>query len=486
MSMFSTRYLQSLVFNIFNSFISFITSIVVIRYLTPQEYGNYQFLFSIFVAIFTFSNLNTQNSYFTFISQKKESLKFYKDYLTWEFLQLFLVLLVCVGIYFSGFFDLFFGQDILLVVLALVAIFGTKNIRELVTNTFESRRMTLFYLKSTFIINLINLLFVGIFAFRDSLTIEIIFIFIILEFFIYLFISIIVFIKRKEEFIDVDKSYDFKLTLNRYYDYIKTLFFSSLVSFLYLFLERWLLQKYGGSEQQAYLAMSIQFSTIILVLTTSILKVFWKEVAEHISDKNYEVLEKIFTMATNNIFIITSLISIFFIINAKEIILLIYGEKYLPGVIVFMLISFYTIHQILGQLYGTFMLASEETKSYSYVSIFFSILSIPLMFIAVSPKEIYGLELGALGIAIVMVFIQFLSVNTFGYVIKRKFGFKSIFLFQFKYLIIFGIINALIYTLLKILDINIFITLLIQLFVLALIVFKLYFIKIKRAFFEKN
>lgn len=83
------------------------------------------------------------------------------------------------------------------------------------------------------------------------------------------------------------------------------------------------------------------------------------------------------------------------------------------------------------------MLASEETKSYSYVSIFFSILSIPLMFIAVSPKEIYGLELG-------MVFVQFLSVNTLGYVIKRKFGFKSIFLFQFKYLII------LIYTLLKI------------------------------------
>ncbi|MCT7626114.1 lipopolysaccharide biosynthesis protein [Aliarcobacter butzleri] len=483
---FKKRYIYTLFFNILNSFISFITSIVIIRYLTPIEYGNYQFLFSIFVAVLTFANLNTQNGYFTFISQKKESFSFYRDYVIWEFIQIFIVLIIVLGIYFTNIVDLFLNQDITLVILALFAVYGTKNIRELITNTFESKRMTTFYLKSTFIINVLNLFLIVIFAINDMLNISIIFTFIILEFFLYLLIAIIVFLKRKDEFIEKNnKIYDFKLNFNRYFKYAKPLFFISLVAATYLFLERWLLQKYGGAEEQAYLALAIQFSTIILILTTSILKIFWKEVAEHIADKNLEVLENIFKNATENIFIITSLISIFFIVNAKEIVLLIYGEKYLPGVIVFMLISFYTIHQTLGQLYGTFMLASEETKSYSYVSIFFSILSIPLMFIAVSPKEIYGLELGALGIAIVMVFIQLLSVNTMGYVIKRKFGFKSIFLFQFKYLIMFGIINVLIYTLLKILDINIFITLLIQLFVLALIVFKFYFIKIKGVFFEK-
>lgn len=454
--------------------------------MTPAEYGNYQFLFSIFVAILTFANLNTQNGYFTFISQKKESFLFYRDYIIWEFIQIFIVLIIVLGIYFTNIVDLFLNQDITLIILALFAVYGTKNIRELITNTFESKRMTTFYLKSTFIINVLNLFLIVIFAINDMLNVSIIFTFIILEFFLYLLIAIIVFFKRKDEFIENGKAYDFKLNFNRYFKYAKPLFFISLVAATYLFLERWLLQKYGGAEQQAYLALAIQFSTIILILTTSILKIFWKEVAEHIADKNFEVLENIFKNAIENIFIITSLISIFFIVNAKEIILFIYGEKYLPGVIVFMLISFYTIHQTLGQLYGTFMLASEETKSYSYVSIFFSIIAIPLMFISVAPKDIYGFDLGAMGIGIVMVIVQLLSVNTLGYVIKRKFGFKSIFLFQFKYLIIFGILNALIYTLLKILDINIFITLLIQLFVLALIVFKLYFIKIKRVFFEKN
>jgi len=465
-------------FNILNSFISFITSIIVIRYLTPTEYGNYQFLFSIFVTILTFANLNTQNGYFTFISQKKEHFLFYKDYIIWELIQLSIVLSIVLLIYFTGIVDLFLNQDIVLVILALLAVYGTKNIRELITNTFESKRMTTYYLKSIFIINVLNLGFIALFAINDILNISIIFTFIILEFVIYLVIAITIFWKRKNEFIEKNKTYDFKSNLNRYFNYVKPLFFSSLVVAVYLFLERWLLQKYGGAEEQAYLALAIQFSTIILILTTSILKIFSKEVAEHIADKNLQVLEKIFVSATENIFIITSLISIFFIVNAKEIIVLIYGEKYISGIVVFMLISFYTIHQTLGQLYGTFMLASEETKSYSYISIVFSMMAIPLMFIAVFPKDMYGLELGATGIAIVMVFVQLLSVNTIGYVIKKKFGFQSMFLFQLKYLFLYGLILVVMKFLVQNIFANIPLTLISQISILSIILLLRYYRKL--------
>lgn len=109
---FKKRYIYTLFFNILNSFISFITSIVIIRYLTPIEYGNYQF--SIFVAVLTFANLNTQNGYFTFISQKKESFSFYRDYVIWEFIQIFIVLIIVLGIYFTNIVDLFLNQDITL------------------------------------------------------------------------------------------------------------------------------------------------------------------------------------------------------------------------------------------------------------------------------------------------------------------------------------------------------------------------------------
>lgn len=477
---FSDRYIKTLLFNILNSFISFITSIIVIRYLTPTEYGNFQFLFSIFVTILTFANLNTQNGYFTFISQKKEPFLFYRDYIIWEFIQLSVVLSIVLLIYFTGIVDLFLNQDIVLVVLALLAVYGTKNIRELITNTFESKRMTTFYLKSIFVINVLNLVLIALFAINDMLNIAIIFTFIILEFGIYLLIAIIVFWKRKSEFIEETKIYNFRLNINRYFNYVKPLFFSSLVVSVYLFLERWLLQKYGGAEEQAYLALAIQFSTIILILTTSILKIFWKEVAEHMADRNLQVLEKIFVSATENIFIITSLISIFFMINAKEIIVFIYGEKYISGVIVFMLISFYTIHQTLGQLYGTFMLASEETKSYSYISIVFSMMAIPLMFIAVAPKDMYGLELGATGVAIVMVFVQLLSVNTIGYIIKRTFGFQSMFLFQLKYLIIF---SAFVYFISFITDVitnNVLLNLLIQVVFISISLSVIFLDKLKK------
>lgn len=461
------------------------TSIVIIRYLTPSEYGDYQFLMSIFVAIFTFSNLNTQNGYFTFLSQKKESILFYWHYLIWEILQLLLVLVVSSFLLLSHLVNPFLGLDLGVVILALIAVFFTKNIREMITNTFESRRMTTYYLKFTFLINLIHFLIILFCSLNKLLNIKIIFLLIILEFATYLAISILVFWKRRNSFV-CKVNYLMRENLRRYYHYSKPLFYSSLMGFIYLFLERWFLQKYGGPIQQAYLAFSIQFSTIILILTTSVLKVFWKEVAEHISNKNMQNLEKLFMKATKNIYIITSLISLFFIFNAKNIIIVVYGEKYLPGIYVFMLISFYTIHQTLGQLYGTFLLASEETRYYSCVSVLFTALAIPLMFFMVAGKSQYGLNLGAIGIATVMVSIQLFSVSSLGYLIKKKFGFKSMFLFQFKYLVIFALLIFISSLCIKFFVGNIFIQLILESLFLLLILSYIYFRNIKEVFVAKS
>jgi len=481
----SKRYFLTLLFNVLNSFMSFITSILIIRYLTPVEYGNYQFLFSIFVTIFTFSNLNTQNGYFTFLSKKKESIYFYRDYLVWEFLQLFIVIGITIVLYFTKVFNLFLGLDIFLVLLALVAVFFTKNIRELITNTFESQRMTSFYLKAIFIINLVNFLLILFFVLNDILSISIIFLLISIEFFIYLLVAIYMFMKEKKQFLEQTSSYRFKLNIKRYYLYVKPLFFSSLVAAVYLFLERWLLQKYGGAQEQAYLALAIQFSTIILILTTSIVKVFWKEVAQYIASKDLTNLENIFINATKNIFIFTSFISVFFILNAKDILLIIYGEKYLAGAYVFMLISFYTIHQTLGQLYGTFMLASENTKEYSYISVVSMLLALPLLFVAVMNQNDFGFGLGAVGVASIMVFVQLFSVNIMGYIIKKKFGFESLFLFQIKYLLVAFIVLGIFHTLVNELISGVYIQVLVQSLLLTLTLIIVFFEKIRGYIIEK-
>jgi O-antigen/teichoic acid export membrane protein len=52
------------------------------------------------------------------------------------------------------------------------------------------------------------------------------------------------------------------------------------LSFAYIFLDRWLLQDFGGNLEQAFYGVGAQFSAVSLIATSAMLRVFWKEMAE--------------------------------------------------------------------------------------------------------------------------------------------------------------------------------------------------------------
>ena len=74
---------------------------------------------------------------------------------------------------------------------------------------------------------------------------------------------------------------------------------------------------------------------------------------------------------------------------------------------------FYPMHQSIGQINGTLFMAIEKTKEYVLISNIFLILSIPITYFMVAPSSaiIPGLGMGATGIAIKMVALQFININ---------------------------------------------------------------------------
>ena len=62
------------------------------------------------------------------------------------------------------------------------------------------------------------------------------------------------------------------------------------MAFIYIFTDRWLLQYYSGSVEQAYYSVAAQFAAIALIFTTSILRIFWKEISEAQEKGNNEVV----------------------------------------------------------------------------------------------------------------------------------------------------------------------------------------------------
>ena len=89
---YSSRISYTLIGNLFRAVISFVTSMFIARELAPENYGRYIFLIGTFIALKQILDFSSSSAFFTFISQRKRSLKFIKIYWAYVALQLLLPL----------------------------------------------------------------------------------------------------------------------------------------------------------------------------------------------------------------------------------------------------------------------------------------------------------------------------------------------------------------------------------------------------------
>jgi len=194
-----------------------------------------------------------------------------------------------------------------------------------------------------------------------------------------------------------------------------------------------MLQKYGGSLQQAYYSIGIQFGSIIILATTSILNIFWKEIAEAQFAKDYETVIKLYSTFTKVLFFMGSAIAGYFIPWSKETLTLLFGEKYLTGSLTFGLMMIAPIYQSLGQISNTMLMASNYVKVTVYVNYVFIGFSIILTYLLLAPRTLTvpGLGLGSLGLAIKIILMQIIQVNALMLIISKLWNFPFKWSFQF-------------------------------------------------------
>jgi hypothetical protein len=87
----------------------------------------------------------------------------------------------------------------------------------------------------------------------------------------------------------------------------------------------------------------------------------------------------------------------------------------------------------MGQIGGTMLLASGQTRNYMLVSVATMLVSIPLTYYILAPTTgmlLPGLDMGAIGMACLMVVLGIVSVNIQAWVIARSGGWKLDWVFQ--------------------------------------------------------
>jgi len=225
----------------------------------------------------------------------------------------------------------------------------------------------------------------------------------------------------KTDTLTTEEGEDLRSVFKEFKNYCSPLVIYTGVGFLYSFADYWLLQKFGGAVQQGYYAIGARFAALSLIATTSILQVFWKEIAEANSLGKMERVRLLYYQVSRSLYFIAAVISCVMIPFSQEILALFLGPSYQAAWLPLSLMFLYPIHQSMGQITGTMLMSMGRTKAQSYIGIFFMVISIPTAYILLATKSatIPGFQLGAMGLAMKMVMCQILGVNLSAFFVAR-------------------------------------------------------------------
>jgi O-antigen/teichoic acid export membrane protein len=399
--------------------LSFISGIIIARTLGPSNYGNFNFLLGSFTALASLVDMASSSAFYTFISQKKRGLSFFFYYTVWISIQFSILLLIVLFLPVPLKEKIWLGHTRSLILFALFTSFSMNQIWNFWGQIGESIRDTIGVQVRNLVMAAAYLSSILVLGYLGLVNLKTLF---LLNISLYLLFSALYGLKlfrTSPPFID--KKEDLKHVFKEFKGYCSPLILYSWVGFLYAFADYWLLQKFGGAAQQGYYAIGARFASISLIATSSMLQVFWKEISEAHDLGNMDRVRMLYNKVSRGLYFVGAFLSGLLIPFSKDILVLLLGPAYQDAWIALSLMFLYPVHQSMGQITGTMFLATEKTKAQSYIGLFFMAISIPVAYFVLAPKNLVipGLNLGASGLALKMVFCQIVGVNLSAFFISK-------------------------------------------------------------------
>lgn len=424
----STRFIVSLIANVLRSGLSFLTALLLARWLGPVDYGRMMFLLVSFLALRQLLDMASSSAFFTFLSQRPRSRRFVSFYWRWlgiQFLATILVIwLLLPSEWVAGIWK---GEGRTLVLLAFVAAFMQNVVWNNASQMAEAQRETVKVQRLNTLVVILHLgVVVGLWLI-GKLAVPILFAAIALEWVLAgLYASRLYRGHAELEESGKETNDSASSVLGKYWHYCLPFIPYSVMAFAHDFGSRWMLQNWGGSTQQAYFAIAAQFAAMALIATTSILRIFWKEIAEAHHRKDYARMEQLYHRVSRGLYFFGAIIAGGLLPWAGEIIQLTLGAAYIGGTFTMMLMFLYPIHQSMGQIGSTMLYSTSHTRIQVVLGSVFMGLSLAVAYFMMAPKSAFvpGLGLASRGLAYQMVIMQIMQVNVMAWFIARIFKWK--------------------------------------------------------------
>ena len=415
------RFFFTVASNLLRSLLSFTTGMLLARWLGPTSYGSMAFLLGTFLGIRQLLEMGSSTAFFTFMSQRPRSKRFVWAFFRWLGVQ-FLIPLCVTGLLLPSQWvaSIWHGHPRGLVLLAFVGAFLQDTVWPVMQQAAESQRQTLKVQALGAGVMAMHLSAVVLLWLSGWLSVYAVFIVMACE---YLLAAFLAYRTCVAPFLSANDAgaHPSESALRQYFRYCLPLVPYSWVGFAYVFADRWLLQRFGGSVQQAFYSIGAQFSAIALIATSSILQIFWKEIAEAHHRGDHARTGILYRKVSRLLFFVGAVIGGFLIPWAASLLRLFLGDAYAQGAATLAIMFVYPMHQSMGQIGSTMLYATERVATQVKLGIAAMIVSIGATYFMLAPAEapLPGLGLASVGLAVKMVVIQMVQVNILAYAIAR-------------------------------------------------------------------
>ena len=407
-----TRVFVSIISNILTMALRFFGNIFIARGLGPFHYGQLNFSLSSTLGLMQLFDFGTTQAFFTFISHKERPAGIYYWNFIWLLIQFLFISGLILLVINIGYMDSFWlGIPGAVIIMALIASFLRDRVWTTINNIAEAGRKTVAIQYRNIGIACAHLLLLIVLYVTGMLNIISVLLLIQVEIILGIVSSFNV-VKG-----EIKSQTAWRAPFNTIFCQLKVyctpLLIYSIVGGGVEFLDRWLLQKFGGSIEQGFYSMSYILGSSIMLIPSAMLKVHWKEVAESSRTGNSLLAFQYYKVGCHLAFISSSLMVGFMIPWSRTILSLLAGSAYSEGASVLTVMMFFYIYLSFGQITGTTLYAISQTRLLSTIGITVMLLGLIATYFLVGPQGgiIPGFHLGGMGLAVKLLFVAFVTTN---------------------------------------------------------------------------
>ncbi|MDD5298985.1 MAG: hypothetical protein PHD65_00665 [Gallionella sp.] len=405
------QYAAKLVGNVVNLIVGAIILSLIPQALGPAGYGRYEFMANFFLQVKGFLDMGTSLCFYTRLSQRQGDnglVTFYRKLLLGASVLMIGGALLLAGTPVGNW--LWAGEGSLLVGLAAcyaVATWWLDTTRKMVDAWHLTVHGEMLYAFS----RVVTVLILAAAVWKSGLKLEGYFVYQIATLLFSIAVLTPLLSKNPATARGVVAQQPTYAYMREFWDYSHPIAVFAAVGVLVGLADRWILQTHAGAIEQGFFGLAFQVSAVCFLFTSAMTQLMSREFAVAWDQQNMERMRSMFRRIIPMLYAVAAYFSVFIACHAEEIVWLLGGQAWEGGTMSMVIMVLYPMHQTYGQLSSSVYFATGQMRLYRNIGIAGMVAGLPLMLWLVLPVESGGLGLGAVGLALKMVVVQFIFVN---------------------------------------------------------------------------